>query len=85
MERLSMGSQFPVGQYGDPRFLALEQAFYDVWKVICAHEPDRDFTQDHGRRLELSRALTLLAASGVTDAHELRRLVLESLPLPRSN
>ena len=80
-----MGSQYPVVQYGDPRLLALEQAFYDVWKVICAHEPDRDSAQDHERRVELSYALKMLAATGVTDADELRRLVLERLPLPRSN
>jgi hypothetical protein len=86
MEHESVGSQYPVAQYDDdPRLLALEQAFYDVWKVICAHEPDRDFAEDHERRVELSRALTVLAATGVTDADELRRLFLERLPLPRSN
>jgi len=80
-----VGSKSPFDQFDDPKLLALGQAFYDVWKVICAHEPDRDFTEDSARRRELSRTLTALVASGVTDAVELRRLVLEGLPLPRSN
>jgi len=49
-----MASQFPVDD-NDPTLLALEQAFHDVWTVLAAHEPYRDRTEDHERRMELSR------------------------------
>lgn len=79
-----MASQFPVDD-NDPTLLALEQAFHDVWTVLAAHEPCRDRTEDHERRIELSRTLMVLAANGVTDIAELRRLGFRSLLLPPSN
>ncbi len=80
-----MASQYPFGDDGDPTLLALEEAFYDVWMVLAAHEPYRDRTQDHERRMELSRSLTVFVANGVTDIAELRRLGLKSLYLPPSH
>jgi hypothetical protein len=77
-----MASQYPVGGRDDPTLLALEQAFHDVWTVLAAHEPCRDRTQDDERKMELSRTLMLLAANGVTDIAELRRLGFKSLSLP---
>ena len=77
-----MASQFPVDD-NDPTLLALEQAFHDVWTVLAAHEPYRDRTEE--LRMELSRTLMVLAANGVTDLAELRRLGFRSLSLPPSN
>ena len=79
-----MASQFPVDD-NDPTMLALEQAFHDVWTVLAAHEPCRDRTEHHERRIELSRTLMVLAANGVTDLAELRRLGFKALSLPPSN
>jgi hypothetical protein len=80
-----MAPQYPVGDRHDPTLFALEQAFYDVWTVLAAHEPNRDLTEDHERKMELSRTLMVLAANGVTDMAELRRLGLKSLSLPPSH
>lgn len=77
-----MASQYPVGDHDDPTLFALQQAFYDVWTVLAAHEPNRDLTEDHERKMELSRTLMVLAANGVTDLAELRRLGLKNLSLP---
>lgn len=77
-----MASQYPVGNRGDPTLFALEQAFYDVWTVLAAHEPNRNLAEDNERKLELSRTLMVLAANGVTDLAELRRLGIKSLSLP---
>ena len=80
-----MASQYPVGDHDDPTLFAIKQAFYDVWTVLAAHEPYRDRTQDDERKMELSRTLMVLAANGVTDLAELRRLGFRSLLLPASN
>jgi hypothetical protein len=40
-----MASQYPV----DPKLLVLEEALYDVWAVLAAHEPHRDRTQDQAK------------------------------------
>ena len=77
-----MASQYPVGDHDDPTLLVLEEAFYDVWAVLAAHEPYRDRTHDDERKMELSRTLMVLAANGVTDIAELRRLGFKSLSLP---
>ena len=77
-----MASQYPVGDHDDPMLFAIKQAFYDVWTVLAAHEPYRDRTQDDERKMELSRTLMVLAANGVTDIAELRRLGFKSLSLP---
>ena len=77
-----MASQYPVGDHDDPTLFAIKQAFYDVWTVLAAHEPYRDRTQDDERKMELSRTLMVLAANGVTDIAELRRLGFKSLSLP---
>jgi hypothetical protein len=80
-----MASQYPVDDHDDPTLLALKQAFHDVWMVLAAHEPFRDRTQDVERKMELSRTLMVLAANGVTDIAELRRLGFKALSLPPSN
>lgn len=80
-----MASQYPVVDDDDPTLFALRQALSDVWTVLAAHEPYRDRTQDVERRMELSRTLMVLAANGVTDVTELRRLGVKGLSLPPSN
>jgi hypothetical protein len=85
-----MASQYPLDDHDDPRaradtLLALEQAFHDVWTILAAHEPHRDLTEDHERKVELSRTLMVLAANGVRDLAELRRLGIKSLSLPRGH
>jgi hypothetical protein len=80
-----MASQYPVGGDGDPLLSALEEAFYDVWTVLAAHDPYRDRAQDRDRKIELSRVLMMCVANGVTDVAELRRLGVKSLSLPPSH
>ena len=80
-----MASRPPYPKPEDPRRVVLERVFFDVWTVITAHEPYRDFTLDHDRRVEFSRKLMALAANGVTDAGELGSLAIESLDLQRSH
>jgi hypothetical protein len=80
-----MGSRNPYPKPEDPKLLILERVFFEVWTVITAHEPYRDCTLDHDRRVELSWKLMALAAEGVTEAGELRSLAIESLQLPRSH
>jgi hypothetical protein len=80
-----MGSRNPYPKPENPKLLVLEKVFFEVWTVITAHEPHRDFTQDHQRKVELSWMLMALAANGVTDAGQLRSLAIETLDLPRSH
>jgi hypothetical protein len=61
----------------------IEQAFDDVWIVICEREPSRDKQRTSELATALSRKLVALVADGVTDAAELKRLVVDSLPLMR--
>jgi hypothetical protein len=81
-----MASQYPAGDHKDDRLiLTIEEAFYDVWEVLAAHEPHRDRARDHERKVELSERLMVFVARGVTDLAELRRLGLKSLSLPPSH
>jgi hypothetical protein len=73
-----LGPQNPLPNWSDPVLLAaLERAFDSTWPVIRAHEAGNDKTG----MAELSMALVKLAADGVTDPQELRRLALETFPL----
>ena len=60
---LSMGSRNPYPKPENPKLLVLEKVFFEVWTVITAHEPHRDFTQDHQRKVKLSWMLMALAAT----------------------
>jgi hypothetical protein len=80
-----MASQYPVDDHDHPTLFALERAFDDVWTVLTAHEPYRDRTEDHERKIELSRTLMVFVANGVTETAELLRLGLKSLSLPPSH
>ena len=77
-----MGSTHHTPDWSDPKLLAaLTRAFDDTWPVIRAHECDEDKPRMAELSMELSRKLVELAANGVTEAQELRRLALETFPL----
>jgi hypothetical protein len=69
-----MASFDPIPSWSDPVLLAsIKLAFDATWPVIRAREGGND----KARMAELS----MIAASGVTDPHELQRLALETFPL----
>jgi hypothetical protein len=76
----------PQNPFDNPKLvIELAQAFESIWLVMQAHEAildpilDADRAKELGR--EISRKLVELAADGVRDPAQLRRLTLESLPL----
>jgi hypothetical protein len=77
-----MDSFDPIPSWSDPVLLAaLKQAFEATWPVIRAREAGNDKSRMAELSMALRRRLVELAADGVTDPHELRRLALESFPL----
>ena len=76
-----MGSLDPPPSWSDPVVLAaIERAFDATWPVIRAHEAGNE-TRMAELSMALSHRLVELAADGVTDPKELRRLALETFPL----
>jgi hypothetical protein len=72
----------PHNPFDNPKLLTeLAQAFESIWLVMRAHEPLLDADTAKELAIEISRKLVELAANGVTDPAQLRRLALESLPL----
>jgi hypothetical protein len=72
----------PQNLFDDPKLVReLAQAFESIWLVMRAHEPLLDAERTKELAIEISRTLVELAADGVTDPAQLRRLTLESLPL----
>ena len=72
----------PHNPFDNPKLLSeLAQAFESIWLVMCAHEPLLDAERAQELSIEISRKLVELAADGVTDPVQLRRLTLGSLPL----
>jgi hypothetical protein len=72
----------PQNPFDNPKLLIeLAQAFESIWLVMRAHEPLLDEDRAKELCIEISRKLVELAADGVTDPAQLRRLALESLPL----
>jgi hypothetical protein len=81
-----MGSTHATPNWSDPKLLAaLTRAFDDTWPVIRVHECDEDKPRMAELSIDLSRKLVELAANGVTDAQELRRLALKTFPLKVPN
>ena len=72
----------PQNPFDDPKLLtALAQAFESTWLVMQAHELPLDADRATELSVEISRKLVELAADGVTDPAQLRRLALAaSLP-----
>jgi hypothetical protein len=75
-------SNNPPSRWSDPVVLAaIERAFDATWPVIRAHEADNDKARIAELSMMLSHRLVELAADGVTDPQELRRVALETFPL----
>jgi hypothetical protein len=73
-----MGSQYPPRSYDEQTLLALEHAFRDVWAVLKAHDPNKDWDKDSELKKALAEKLIDLADAGVVDPQELRSRTLES-------
>jgi hypothetical protein len=68
--------------WSDPVVLAaIERAFDCTWPVIRAHHAGNDKARIAELSAMLSHMLIELAANGVKDPQELRRLALEKFPL----
>jgi hypothetical protein len=68
--------------FHSPELLAaLSQAFEASWEVLHAHEPEMGKERTIELSIDLSRRLVAFAADGVTDAEQLRTLVLRDMPL----
>ena len=76
-----MGSRPPPKSYDETTLQALEQALKDVWQVLKAHDPCRDWDKDTDFRRGLAEKLMDLADAGVTERQELRSRVLASCDL----
>jgi hypothetical protein len=63
--------------------VALEQALRDVWQVLQAHDPYKDWNKDPELKRALAETLMALADTGVVDPEELRSRALESLSFVR--
>jgi hypothetical protein len=71
-----------IPTWSDPFVLAaIERAFDSAWSVIRAHEAGANKARMTELSMALSHRLIELAADGVTDPQELRRLALETFPL----
>jgi hypothetical protein len=76
----------PPPTWSDPAVLAAIQLAFDAaWPVIRAHEAGNDKAQMAELSMMLSHRLVELAADGVTNPQELRRLALETFPLTTSS
>jgi hypothetical protein len=76
-----MGSLDTPPSWSDPIVLAsIERAFDATWPVIRAHEAGVNKARMAELSMALSHKLVELAAQGVTDPEELRKLALEAFP-----
>ena len=80
-----MASRQPPKSYDETTLQALEQALRDVWQVLKAHDPLRDWDQDADFRRGLAEKLMDLADAGVTEPQEFRSRVLASCDLAPSH
>jgi hypothetical protein len=78
-----MASQFPLprGAYDEVTLSTLNQVFKDVWLVLQAHDPIREWEKDDEAKTSVARSLMVLVDAGVIDPVELRKKALENLPL----
>ena len=79
-----MASRQPPKSYDETTLQALEQALRDVWQVLKAHDPLRDWDKDTDFRRGLAEKLMDLADAGVTEPQEFRSRVLASCDLKLS-
>jgi hypothetical protein len=76
-----MGTLDTPSSWADPIVLAsIERAFDATWSVIRAHEAGANKARMAELSMALSHKLIELAAEGITDPQELRRLALEAFP-----
>lgn len=80
-----MGSKCPPKSYDETTLLALEQAVRDVWQVLKARDPFRDWDKDPQLKLAMAEKLMALADAGVNDPQELRSRTLEIFDFGRPN
>ena len=66
-----MASQYPR-RYDEATLARLEQVLRDVWEVLTAHNPNRDWKKDPELKKALAERLMALSDMGVTDPQELR-------------
>ena len=70
-----MGSQYPPKSYDETALVALEQAMRDVWQVLKARDPFRDWEKDPELQRVLGEKLIALADAGVKDPQQLCSLL----------
>ena len=76
-----MGTLDTPPSWADPIVIAsIERAFDATWPVIRAHEAGANKARMAELSMALSHKLIELAAEGITDPQELRRLALEAFP-----
>jgi hypothetical protein len=73
-----LASKDPPRNYDEKTLLALEKALKDVWEVLKAHNPYKDWDKDSELKKSLAQKLMALADAGVIDPQELRSRTLES-------
>jgi hypothetical protein len=71
-----MGSRQHPKSHDETTLQGLEQALKDVWQVLKAHDPSRDWDKDPDFRRGLAEKLMDLADAGVTERQALRSRVL---------
>ena len=76
-----MASRPPPKSHDETTLIALEQALEDVWQILKAHDPLRDWDKDTDFRRGLADKLMDLADAGVTQPEEFRSRVLASYDL----
>ena len=65
-----MASRQPRKSYDETTLQALEQALKDVWQVLKAHDPLRDWDKDTEFQRVLAEKLMDLADAGVTEQQD---------------
>lgn len=76
-----MVSQQPPKSHDEATLDVLEQALRDVWQVLKAHDPDRDWDKDAEVQQALADKLMDLADAGVRDQRELCSRMLQNFDL----
>jgi hypothetical protein len=76
---LAVASQHPIQFHDDATLSTLHRVFADVWRVLQADDPFRDWDKDDELKLSVAQRLRALAAAGVSDADELRLKALQTV------
>ena len=76
-----MASINPPRSYDEATLVTLERVLRDVWQVLTAHDPYRDWKKDPELKAALAGMLMTFADMGITDPEELRSRTLRVVPL----